>query len=121
MGTDDILSLETSLDGEYAILIKNLSRETEQEKTKKNKWSEIRAVMIEAKQQFTRLFKYDLVVPWQYVDIGREVNKVKLIILSKISCNIHWFMFKRLDYFVTHTNNKPRLRCAKLYTMKITF
>ena len=89
MGTDDILSLETSLDGEYAILIKNLSRETEQEKTKKNKWSEIRAVMIEAKQQFTRLFKYDLVVPWQYVDIGREVNKVKLIILSKISCNIH--------------------------------
>ena len=45
--------------------------------------------MIEAKQPFTMLFKYDLVVPWQCVDIGRKMNKVKLIILSKISCNIY--------------------------------
>ena len=32
--------------------------------------------MIEAKQAFTMLYKYDLVVPWQCADIGREVNKV---------------------------------------------
>ena len=48
-----------------------------------------RAVMIEAKQSFAMLYKYDLVVPWQCVDIGREVNKVKSIILSKISFNIY--------------------------------
>ena len=35
------------------------------------------------------LYKYDLVVPWQCVDIGGKVNKVKSIILSKISCNIY--------------------------------
>ena len=34
--TDDFLSFETSLNGEYAILIKNFPRETEQEKTKKS-------------------------------------------------------------------------------------
>ena len=71
MGTDDFLSFETSLDEEYAILIKNLPKEIEQEKTKKIKWSEIRAVIIEAKQPFTMLFKYDLVVPWQCGDVGR--------------------------------------------------
>ena len=59
-------------------------------KNKKIKRSEIRAVLIEAKQPFTMLYKYDLVVPWQCVDIGREVDKVKLIILSKISWNILW-------------------------------
>ena len=37
MDTHDFLSFETSLDEEYAIM-KNLSRETEQEKTKKIKW-----------------------------------------------------------------------------------
>ena len=45
--------------------------------------------MIEAKQLFMMFYKYDLVVPWHCVDIGREVNKVKSIILSKISCNIY--------------------------------
>ena len=45
--------------------------------------------MTEAKQLFTMLYKYDLVVPWHCVDIRREVNKVKSIILSKISCNIY--------------------------------
>ena len=45
--------------------------------------------MIEAKQAFAMLFKYELVVRWQCTDIGREVNKVKLIILSKISCKIY--------------------------------
>ena len=44
--------------------------------------------MIEAKQPFTMLFKFDLVVPWQCVDIGRGVNKVKSIIFSKIACSI---------------------------------
>ena len=34
--TDDFLPLETSMDGEYAVLIKNLQREIEQEKTKIN-------------------------------------------------------------------------------------
>ena len=92
-------------------------------KNKKIKRSEIRAVLIEAKQPFTMLYKYDLVVPWQCVDIGREVDKVKLIILSKISWNIlwqwhycnNWFMFKRLDYFKTHTNNKPKLPAGNWY------
>ena len=64
------------------------------------------------------LYKYDLVVPWHCVDIGREVNKVKSIIFSKIS---GWFMFKRLDCFITHTNDKPTLHCRKLYTIKIMF
>ena len=45
--------------------------------------------MIEAKQPFMMLYKYDLVIPWQCVDIGREVNKVKSIIVSKISCKIN--------------------------------
>ena len=45
--------------------------------------------MIEAKQLFTMLDKYDLVAPWHCVDIGREVNKVKSIILSKIFFNIY--------------------------------
>ena len=58
-------------------------------KNKKIKYSERRDVMIEAKQPFMILYKYDLVVLWQCVDIGREVNKVKSIILSKISCNIY--------------------------------
>ena len=31
--------------------------------------------MIEAKQPFMMRYKYDLVVLWQCVDIGREVNK----------------------------------------------
>ena len=44
--------------------------------------------MTEAKQPFTKLYKNDLVVSWKCVDIVREVNKGKLIILSKISCNI---------------------------------
>ena len=35
------------------------------------------------------LYKYDLVVPWHCADIGREVNKVKSIIISKISCNTY--------------------------------
>ena len=35
MDTDDFLSFETSLDGEYAILVKNLARKIEHEKTKK--------------------------------------------------------------------------------------
>ena len=47
-----------------------------------------RDVMTEAKQPFTKLYKNDLVVSWKCVDIVREVNKGKLIILSKISCNI---------------------------------
>ena len=42
-----------------------------------------------AKQLFTMLYKYDLVVPWHCADIGREVNKVKSIIISKISCNTY--------------------------------
>ena len=46
--------------------------------------------MIEAKQPFMMLYKYDLVVLWQCVDIGRELNKVKSVILSKISCNIYY-------------------------------
>ena len=58
-------------------------------KNKKTNWSEITAVMIEAKQSFMMLYKYDLVVLWQYIDIEREVNKVKSIILSKISCNMY--------------------------------
>ena len=45
--------------------------------------------MTEAKQPFMMLYKYDLVIPWQCVDIGREVNKVKSIIVSKISCKIN--------------------------------
>ena len=45
--------------------------------------------MIEAKQPFMMRYKYDLVVLWQCVDIGREVNKGKSI-LSKISYNIYW-------------------------------
>ena len=45
--------------------------------------------MTEAKQPFMMLYKYDLVILWQFVDIGREVNKVKSVILSKISCNIY--------------------------------
>ena len=35
MGTDDILSLETSLDGEYAILIKNSRGKQNKKKRKK--------------------------------------------------------------------------------------
>ena len=45
--------------------------------------------MTEAKQPFMMLYKYDLATLWQFVDIVREVNKVKSIILSKISCNIY--------------------------------
>ena len=45
--------------------------------------------MTEAKQPFTKLYKNDLVVSWKCVDIVREVNKGKLIILYKISCNIY--------------------------------
>ena len=45
--------------------------------------------MIEAKQLFTMLDKYDLVAPWHCVDIGREVIKVKSIILSKTFFNIY--------------------------------
>ena len=45
--------------------------------------------MIEDKQLFTMLDKYDLVAPWHCVDIGREVNKLKSIILSKIFFNIY--------------------------------
>ena len=79
-----------------------------------------RAVMIEAKQPSTMLYKFNLVVPRQFVDIWREMNKIKSIILSKISCNIYcdwyhcidWFMFKRLNYFITHTNDKPTLCCG---------
>ena len=33
---------------------------------------------------------YDLTFPGQCVDIGREVNKVKAIILSKVFCNIYY-------------------------------
>ena len=44
--------------------------------------------MIEAKQPFMMLYKYDLVVPWLCVEVGREVNEVKSIILSKIPCDI---------------------------------
>ena len=46
--------------------------------------------MIEAEQPFTMIYRYGLVVQWQYVDIGKEVHKVKSIILSKISCNIYY-------------------------------
>ena len=35
------------------------------------------------------LYIYGLAVPGQFVDIGREVNKVKSIILSKVFCNIY--------------------------------
>lgn len=67
MDTTDFLSFETSLDGEYAILIKNLLRQIEQQKIKRIKWSEIRAVIIEFKQPFIMLYKYDLVVSWYSV------------------------------------------------------
>ena len=67
MDTTDFLSFETSLDGEYAILIKNLLRQIEQQKIKRIKWSEIRAVIIEFKQLFIMLYKYDLVVSWYSV------------------------------------------------------
>ena len=73
--------------------------------------------MIEAKQPFAMLYKYDLVIPWQSVDMGREVNKVKWI----IHYFIDWFMFKRLGYFITHTSHKPTLRCGKLHTTQTTF
>ena len=46
--------------------------------------------MTEVKQPFMMLYKYDLATLWQFVDIGREVNKVKSIILSKISFNIYY-------------------------------
>ena len=36
------------------------------------------------------LYIYDLPVPGQCVDIGRKVNKVKSIILSKVFCNIYY-------------------------------
>lgn len=92
---------------------------------KKIKRSEIRAVLIEAKQPFTMLYKYDLVVPWQCVDIGREVDKVKLIILSKIycdsdtivitgSCLKDWIILKHIQ-----TINQSYLR--ETDTIKITF
>ena len=49
--------------------------------------------MTEPKQPFTILYKFDLVAEQilevDRVDIGRKVNKVKSIFLSKISCNIH--------------------------------
>ena len=43
---------------------------------KKIKWNEIRAVMIGANQLFKTFHKNDLVVPWQCLDIGKEVDKV---------------------------------------------
>ena len=46
--------------------------------------------MIEAEKPFTMIYRYGLVVQWQYVDIRKEVHKVKSIILSKISCNIYY-------------------------------
>ena len=69
--------------------------------------------MIEAKQPFMMLYKYDFVVLWQCVDIGRELNKVKSIILSKISCNIYCDSDTTVltgsclkDYFITETINQ---------------
>ena len=63
-----------------------------------------------------------LAVPWKCVDLVTEVNKVKSIILSKISCNSYCDSdTKKLDYFITHTNDKPTSRCGKLYTIKLTF
>ena len=69
--------------------------------------------MIEAKQPFMMLYKYDLVVLWQCVDIGRELNKVKSIILSKISCNIYCDSDTTVltgsclkDYFIIETINQ---------------
>ena len=36
------------------------------------------------------LYIYDLAVPGQCVDLGREGNKVKSIILSKLFCNMYY-------------------------------
>ena len=86
--------------------------------------------MIEAKQPLTLLYKYDLFVPWQSVDIGREVNKVKSIILSKVFCNICCHSdtivlasssLKDFCYVITYKHDKPTLCCGELYTIKIMF
>ena len=59
------------------------------------------------------LYKYDLVVPWHCIDIGREVNKIKSIILSKISCmiccgsdTIVWTGSCLKDFIILYTNKR---------------
>ena len=41
-------------------------------KTKKIKWAEIRAMYLDKEAPFTILYKYNLQLPWQAVDIAQE-------------------------------------------------
>lgn len=44
--------------------------------------------MFEAERPFTMLYKYDLVVPWQCVDIGREKVRKSDTFLIVFSTNL---------------------------------
>ena len=83
MCQEGFLHFQTDMNDKYNFLInkstKDFSGHTtgttidgNNRKTKKTRWTEIRAAHLDKKVPFTMLYKYNFQVPWQAVDIGQE-------------------------------------------------
>ena len=78
MEQEEFMDFQTDLDGMNNFLLTKSTKVLEEEttdlnqkrKTKKVNWTEIRAVHFDRAFPFTMLYKYNLDVPWQAVDIG---------------------------------------------------
>ena len=91
MEQEEFMDFQTDLHGMHNFLLtkstkKMLEDETtdfnQKRKTKKVNWTEIRVVHLDRAFLLTMLYKYNLDVSWQTVDIGQE--KVRLI--KNITC-----------------------------------
>ena len=90
MSQDYFLDFSTTMDETYDFLInkvpkiclgaeetgKKVTNMKGSRKTHKIEWSKIRSVQFDAERPFTMLYKYNLHVPYQAVDIGQSVDKV---------------------------------------------